>query len=210
MESIFTLPFPEYSAIWELSKYFKKNDGYSCFIPVSRQHAHVDFILVNAKSPKHVTFQVKSSRHWTWNNVMEGENVTWNGFHFNNFLEKCKPGLADYYLLLGVYPKFLQTSKVSAKHEHWSSTILCFSASEMMNTLKKVKLKGDETKSDRFFGFSIGTNGEIRGNRGFKDWPIWNQYLLESKIPDIKKDIDEPLHMAIRTEMDPQPCQATL
>ena len=189
MESTFTLPFPEYSAIWELSQFFKKNDEYSCFIPVSRQQSHVDFILRNAKSGKNVSFQVKSSRSWTWDNKWEGENVTWNGFHFNNFLEKCKPGLADYYLLFGVYPKYLQTAKVSAKHQHWSSTILCFSGSEMISTLQEVRLKRDPTKHDRFFSFSIGSNGEIRGNRGFKNWPKLNQYLLESKIPDIKKQI---------------------
>ena len=64
MEPIFTISYSEYSVISELSHYLKKNDGYSLYIPASRQEKGVDFILRNSRSRKCVSFQVKGSRSY--------------------------------------------------------------------------------------------------------------------------------------------------
>jgi hypothetical protein len=62
MDGIFSLPYSELSVIESLSKHLKKNKGFSMFVPVSRQQKDIDFLILNTRNAKAVTFQVKSSR----------------------------------------------------------------------------------------------------------------------------------------------------
>ena len=64
MEGIFTLPYSEYEVLNQLQKKLKKSEGYSFYIPTSRQQKGVDFIVNNNKSNKFCRFQVKSSRSY--------------------------------------------------------------------------------------------------------------------------------------------------
>lgn len=65
MEPVFTLPYSEHQAIEQITKKLKKSDGYSVYIPTSRQQKGVDFIVHNSKSNKFARVQVKSSRSYT-------------------------------------------------------------------------------------------------------------------------------------------------
>ncbi len=64
MESIFTLPYPEYVIASLLQKHLKKKQGYSVQIPLSRQQKGIDLLVYNQKTKKAVSIQVKSSRSW--------------------------------------------------------------------------------------------------------------------------------------------------
>ena len=50
MEPIFILPYSEYEVINLIQNKVKKKDGFSCFIPVSRQQKGIDFILYSSKT----------------------------------------------------------------------------------------------------------------------------------------------------------------
>lgn len=62
MDPVFTLPWTEFSMANALSKSFKKKDGYSLLVPLSREEKGIDLVLLrkdsNGKS-KAVTLQVK-------------------------------------------------------------------------------------------------------------------------------------------------------
>ena len=52
MDGIFTLPYSEFEIVNKFQGIFKKKDGYSVYIPVSRQEKDVDFILTKSGSEK--------------------------------------------------------------------------------------------------------------------------------------------------------------
>jgi len=46
MEAIFSLPYSEYHAIERLVAFLPKSEGYSIYVPVSRQQARCDFVVL--------------------------------------------------------------------------------------------------------------------------------------------------------------------
>ena len=62
MNPVLTLPFSEAAVVDELEKYFKKKEGYSILIPSSRQQRGFDLVLLNSKSKKSISLQVKGSQ----------------------------------------------------------------------------------------------------------------------------------------------------
>ena len=52
MEAIFSLPYPEFAIATILQKNFKKKDGFSIQIPLSRQQKGLDLLVYNQKSKK--------------------------------------------------------------------------------------------------------------------------------------------------------------
>lgn len=182
MDPVFTLPYPEYSVIAEISDQFKKGDGCSCYVPVSRQEKDVDFVLRNSISRKHLSFQVKSSRSYEWKEQSTSGHVFW----FRNFLDRFQPGKVDYYVLFGVYPTYSQAARVSSKNEHWNSMLLCFNNTEMQELLQSIKMK-KTNRPDSFFGIWTDSGDQFYGGRGFEDDPNLTQHLLENKKDEIRK-----------------------
>ena len=182
MEPIFTLSYSEYSVISELSHYLKKKDGYTCYVPASRQEKGVDFIFRNSKTGKHLSFQVKGSRSYAG----EKDGETWHSFWFNNFIKRYELGVADFYILFGIYPTYSQKVQVTSKNKHWRSMILCFDDNEMGRTLRSIRTKTD--KPDSFFSIWLdSSNCEPIGGRGFRNDPNLTEHLLENKVSKIKK-----------------------
>jgi hypothetical protein len=56
MDACFTLPYSEACVIDEFQHSFVKKDGFSIYVPVSRQEKAVDFILINHNSTKFAKF----------------------------------------------------------------------------------------------------------------------------------------------------------
>ena len=52
MEAIFSLPYPEFAIATILQKNFKKKDGFSIQIPLSRQQKGLDLLVYNQRVPK--------------------------------------------------------------------------------------------------------------------------------------------------------------
>ena len=120
MEGVFTLPYSEYEVINELQKKFKKSDGYSFYIPTSRQQKGIDFIFHNNKINKMLRVQVKSSRSYINKprklksgriKSVKFKYTLW----FRNFINKYKKDNADYYILFGLYPVYNEKKNIKGK-----------------------------------------------------------------------------------------------
>lgn len=150
--STFTLPYAEYDIANLLQNTFKKKDGFSVSIPLSRQQKGFDLLLVNEKNKKLITIQVKSSRVYLGD---EDEFEFYSWFHTFDI----KDNVSDFYFLYMPY-QFPNTTK------GWKRKIVVFNAKEMKYILENVKTK--KGASDKFF--SLGFNDEggvIGGARGF-------------------------------------------
>lgn len=178
MEPIFSLPYSEHQVIEQISKRLKKSDGYSIYIPTSRQQKGVDFIIHNSNSNKFARVQVKSSRSY----ADEDKHYLW----YNNFIEKYAPGNADFYILFGLYSVYHNKSSIK-KGQFWKPITLCFSEKSMFDFLKQVKTK-KEHKPDRFFAFAFTTPTNIECARGPTDYDVLS-HLLDNQIDDIKSFI---------------------
>ena len=183
MEGVFILPYSEYDVINKMSRLLKKSDNYGFYVPVSRQQKGVDFIIVNHANNKTIKVQVKGSRLYIDNKEYP--------FHlwFNNFRGRYKTGDADLYILYGLYPGFVEGSKVNTKSRLWKSVILCYSEEEIGELLSKVKTK-KEQKPDRFFGFAFNDLQKIVSERGFIEKDDQLDHLLENYLERIKLMLD--------------------
>lgn len=187
MDGIFTLPYSEFEIVNKFQELFKRKDGYSVYIPVSRQEKAVDFILSKSKSHKIARFQVKSSRTYIHEAKIKKDDTIKRPAYkynlwFNNFINKYEQGLADYYLLFGLFPVYSNESSIDS--DFWKSIIVCLSDEEMHKTLQNVLTK-KERKSDRFYGLSFNQPTKIVGTRGFIDEPDFSDYLLVNQMKNI-------------------------
>ena len=173
MEAIFSLPYSEHQTISTLLKVLPKGEGFGVFVPVSRQQAGVDFVILHTPSGMALRAQVKSSRHFDWSKSPRLR------FWYRNFLASYRPGLADVFFLFGLYPTFSEGQKVSDRSAHWRHLILVFSDEEMGAIL-------EGTADDRFFQFGIDPPRSKRpsrviGTRGGVAGRDLGPYLLEKR-----------------------------
>lgn len=186
MDGIFSLPYSEYETILQVQKRFKKSEGLSVFIPVSRQQKGVDFVIVNTKNHKMLTVQVKGSRSYNATEIpkrSKKELFKYN-FWFNNFVHRYVEGQADVYMLFGLYPVYAARRGVKARTEIWKPVVLAFKDLEMKRLLNKVKTK-KERKADRFFSISCSDPRSAFGTRGFLANVDLSHHLLDNKAPDL-------------------------
>ncbi len=180
MDAFFTLPYSEACVIDEIQHSFAKKEGYSVYIPVSRQEKAVDFILINQNTTKTARFQVKSSRNYDGNMDKKNPDYRYNMW-FNNFIGKYQKGAADFYILFGLYPVYNTDSKITSKLQSWKRMVLCIPDKDMGSILKKVLTK-TTGKPDKFFGISFNKVEDIWGTRGFKNQTKFEQYLLKDRV----------------------------
>jgi len=179
MEGIFSLPYSEHEAINQIQKLFKKQDGYSILIPTSRQQKGIDFAILNLKNKKILKVQVKSSRSYLHNS----KNRYRYNFWFNNFIDKYEKGIADIYILFGLYPVY--SIKADIKSDFWKSIILVLTDEKMYSLLKKVKTK-KEKKPDKFFSFGFDDEKHIYGTRGFFEKIDMSEFVLKNKEKQLR------------------------
>ncbi len=185
MESIFTLPYSEYETIVKLQHTLKKKDGYSVYIPTSRQQKGVDLIIHNSKKNKFLRVQVKSSRSYVNTSKRKKENNYRYHLWFNNFINRFRLGEADIYLLFGLFPQYDSKYQIKSKNKFWSSVLLIFTDSEMEDLLRSIKTK-KEQKTDSFFGFGFDSSDSIYGVRGFVEPTDCSKFLLHNRIEIIE------------------------
>lgn len=188
MEWIFTLPYSEFEVINQISKKMNKKDGYSCYVPTSRQQKGIDFILHNNKTNKILRIQVKSSRSFSGEpkEMKSGKTRYTYNLRFNNFVSRYEDDTADYYLLFWLYPVYDAKKNIKSKTAFRKTLILCFSEKEMKDYLKKIKTK-KEKKEDRFFWFGFDTSEKVFWTRWLEKQEDVSKFLLENKIDEIKK-----------------------
>ncbi len=185
MEPVFTLPYSEYGAANLLSQQFKRSQGYSIFIPASRQEKGVDLLLAKRSGSRTatVTFQVKSSRTYSppqpkRSNTARFTYYTWfNRFHVAREV--------DFYLLFGLYPPDEGRTKKSTA-SWWSAMVLLFSGAEMRHFVASVKTKGG--KPDNMFGFGFNDPTAVFLTRGHRRLRAvdYTQHVLSNKLAEVK------------------------
>jgi len=188
MESIFTLPYPEYVIATLLQKHLRKKQGYSVQIPLSRQQKGLDLLVYSQKTKKAVSIQVKSSRSWERKptkrkNVQKFQHGAW----FRRF--DCKKGIADFYAFFILHPvrklSGKRLDKTKALKKWWGYKVLIFKDKEMRTLLRKIKTK--EGKPESFFGFGFDDDSkDIYGTRGWKKPTRYTSHLFEHTVRKIR------------------------
>ena len=164
MDPVFTLQWPEYLAAERLQSQFPKKDGYSVYIPLSRQEKGVDIALLYRKGNlrKTITFQVKASRTHLGSPAKRGSAKERYKFYtwFNRF---DPPTDADYFLLVGLFAP--DTARTKRVNRNWySECILMFTYAEMKRLMGNCLTVGG--KPDRMFGFKFNDLSSIIYYRG--------------------------------------------
>lgn len=185
MDPIFTLPYSEYAVVDRFARQLPKKQGFSIYVPTSRQEKGVDFLIHNSRTNKSLRFQVKSSRSYVNDDKgsLEKGNLKYT-LWFNNFRKRYLEGEAEYYILFGLYPEYSIDTYIAAKKSFWSPIILCFPDMEMKTLLDSVLTK-KERKPDRFFYIGFNSPSHVFGTRGFSSRLDLSGYLLDKQIPSI-------------------------
>lgn len=190
MDPVFTLQWPEFLLANQLQTLLPKKEGYSVFVPVSRQEKAVDLAILRKRGGSHktITIQIKSSRtHLPQPPKRQGTKryrfYTW----FNRF---DPPDDADFFILFGMYaPDAGRTKRVSAAW--YCNCSLLFTKEEMKQLMKSCLTVGGTP--DRMFGFGFDSTKAVYLTRGdmkrqHKDYA---EYVLEKRISIIQKSLLE-------------------
>jgi hypothetical protein len=183
MESAFTIPYSEYCVAIHLQDLFKPKDGYSLFIPMSRQEKGVDLLLAK-RQDEHIvsiTIQVKASRTYSPKPTKSGNSLRFRYYTwFNNF---DVPKEADYIFLTGLYPPEEGRTKKSAS-SWWSVVILAFTQAEMITFISNIKTR--KGTRDKMFGFGFDEPTKIYQTRGdMNPRKDYSSYLLRNRVEAI-------------------------
>ena len=179
MEPIFTMQYAEFAVADYLSKHIKNA---SVFIPASAQEKGIDLLLYRHNNGCNTTntIQVKMSRTYYSNKEAELPYHLW----FNRFpIHKN----ADWYILVGIFakrPKDIENAKVNSTS--WDTIMLAFTNKEMTKFMSEVKLKKDNSKDDKMFGFSFDDEKNIFQTRGYNEMRPMSQYLIENRLFEIE------------------------
>ena len=177
MDAVFTLSYPELIVAETLASAFKKKDGYSISIPLSRQQKGYDLLLYSHKTSRTASIQVKASRSYIGEPAPKAKRARYNYYlWFKRFT--IAQGASDFYILFGVYPKknIADTSlnRSRSPKSWWHHQLLLFTDSEMNNFLNSLNRPFID------LGFNHGT-GQIFLTRKQEDLDF-SQYLLKNQI----------------------------
>ena len=183
MEPVFTLPYSEFAVVQELCRYLKKEDGFSAYVPLSRQQKGVDFLIHNQATNKCARFQVKASRSYEGYKNDPYQYNLW----FNNFIDKFSEGTCDFYCLFGLYSDYASSKRITGKKAFWHPLVLCLSDREMKPFLQSVKTKKEPKKPDKFFGIGFDEPSKVYATRGFDPHNDVSTFLLASMVSGIRE-----------------------
>jgi hypothetical protein len=190
MDPIFTLPWTEFSMAKVLSKHFKKKDGYTLLVPLSREEKGIDLVLLkkaNNGESKAVTLQVKASR--TYESERPKRETT-QRFKYHTWFNKFEVSdWADYYLLVGHFVDTPDFGKSKSGHETWyRDCTLLFNNREMRSFISSLKTVKGKPEGKFGFGFdSVKKVCQTRGDetRSLKDF---TGHLLDNRFKDIERE----------------------
>ena len=167
MDPVFTIQWPEFLLVNRLQKLLPKSEGFSVFIPTSRQEKGIDLAVIrkqpNAAS-RVATFQVKASRTYS---PEAPKRASTKRFRFNTWFNRFEvPDEADFFLLFGMYAPDAARTKIVTAGWYRDCTLL-FTLEEMRSFMSSCLTVGG--KEDRMFGFGFDDEQKVVQNRGDKD-----------------------------------------
>jgi len=205
MDSIFTLPYPEYSVADKLKDLLPEC---SVFVTLSRYERFDVDLIVYRRGTRNMV-RIKVGAYGTYDDRNRSDTyATWlNNFAIGRYNLNHHEGAVDFYIFFAMYPDLpdLPAGKVSPKDDcasckrmdvAWKKVYLCLTDKEMQRLLKQARKKKEDDIRDRFFGFCFspaqrqGQVRKVRLGRGFshlsdKDREA-SQYLLERRTADIR------------------------
>jgi len=189
VDPVFTIPYPEYCIANQLQGRFPTSQGFSLFVPASRQEKGIDLLLM--KRTPHgrnvITIQVKSSRTYS---PRPTKSLTTKRFRYYTWFNVFDvPEEADYTFLVGLLP--LDQGRTTKKHASWWEAVaLVFSQKEIERFLRGIKTKGG--KPDRMFGFGFDGPDEIIQTRGDEKGRFldYSDFLLANRAERLWSHLD--------------------
>ena len=187
MDPVFTLQWPEFVVAERLRKLLPTKNGYSVFIPLSRQEKGIDLVLLRSNEAGRsfvLTIQVKASRTHL---PPEPKRETTIRYKYSTWFNRFDvPDRAEFVILFGMYaPDLSRTRRVSSTW--YRDCSLLFTKEEMSHFMKNCRtIKG---KPDRMFGFGFNDLSSIILTRGdmSRSQKDFSDYLLDKRIHEIKK-----------------------
>jgi hypothetical protein len=179
MDAVFTLPYPELIVGETLSDHFKKKDGFSVQIPLSRQQKGFDLLIYHRASKKSAAIQVRASRSYFEKPPVRSTTVRYKySLWFKRFKETRNQ--ADFYILFGLYPKRDIVSaplhRKRSPKSWWHHRMLLFSDEEMHNIIQPIPENG-------FFSFSFDHGDDkMTLTRGADEYVDYSNHTLPRKI----------------------------
>ncbi len=165
MDPIFTLHWPEFILSNRLQKLLPKSQGYSVFVPASRQEKGIDLAIVKKKTngrSRVVTLQIKASR--TYAQKVPKRKSKKEHFRFHTWFNRFDvPKEADFFLLFGMFaPDASRTKRVGV--EWYRDCTLLFTQKEMKELMAKCRTVAGTP--DKMFGFGFSDETRVVQTRG--------------------------------------------
>jgi len=179
MDAVFTLPYPELVVGETLCQHFKKKDGFSVHIPLSRQQKGFDLLIYHRASGRSAAVQVRASRSYFEKPPVRSTTVRYNySLWFKRFKEARKQ--ADFYILFGLYPKEDIVSaplhRKGTPKAWWHHRMLLFSDEEMHKIIEPIPSNG-------FFSFSFDHGNEkMTLTRGAEEHVDYSNHTFQRKV----------------------------
>lgn len=182
MEPVFTLQWSEYLIAQRLQKLLLRKQGYTVFIPLSRQEQGIDLAIVkrtNGEPSRTTTIQVKASRTYLHDPPKRASTVR---YRYNTWFNRFDvPDNADLIVLCGLYaPDLAKTGRVDSTW--YQDCTLIFTQAEARELMENCKTVGG--KPDRMFGFGFNDLSQVIMNRGdmTRSSKDYSKYLLERRV----------------------------
>jgi hypothetical protein len=184
MDPVFSLPYSEYVVAERLRNQFTKANGYSIYIPVSRQEKGVDLALIrNTKSERKIsTFQIKASR--TYFGEPPKRKTTPERFKFYTWFNRFEPNpRADLFIIIGFFPLAEAMTRKKGTSTYGDCSLL-FTYQEIKELLDNCRtVKGG---ADKMFGFGFNdldaivyTRGDsLRSNKDFVEFRLDKRFKI--------------------------------
>lgn len=186
MDPVFTLQWPEFIVSERIQKLCPRSEGYSVYIPLSRQEKGVDIAILhrNKSSKRTITVQIKASRTYMGTPPKRSSTVRYKYYTwFNRFTPSPD---ADYFALIGFYPHE-ENRTTSIRPSWYRDCTLLFSYKEIKHFMDNCKTVGG--KMDPMFGFGFDTLDSIVCTRGdsTRSSKDYSHHILDKKIKELKK-----------------------
>jgi hypothetical protein len=181
MDPVFTLPWPEFHLANRLQGFLPKKDGYSIFVPLSRQEKGADLAIfkISPSGKRVITLQIKASRTWIAEpRTNENRKRFQYTMRFNCF---NVPKEADFILFLGMYsPEIQRTRRIEAGW--YTDCTLLLTRAETEALMMGCKTKSG--KPDIMFYFGFDTPAAVFQTRGICDGKFleYSDKVLDRRI----------------------------
>jgi hypothetical protein len=181
MEPIVTLPYSEWLVAEKLMKALPTSQGYSVYVPLSRQEKGVDLLLTRRLNgvTRAVTLQVKYSR--AYEKGAPHRFTTW--FRVFQVSER-----ADLYVLASLYPR-IDGRGGGTKSSHWLPMLLLFRRQEIADLMSSLRRRSGKQETMFYFGFDEPEHVWL--TRGSPEHRDVSAFIFKERLPLVKEYLAE-------------------